>query len=107
VEACREGQKKLNDAEDAFVERVKKIRSQHLLLVDYDREMIAALTTYRDQMRSVLDADEELFGNRFRCAGQPLADLRLSEQPKLQSVGQYLLSFERALKEDPPDAYLP
>jgi hypothetical protein len=106
AEACREAQKSLDRAEESFVARAREIRRQHILLVEYDRQMIAALTTYRDQIRATLDAGEAVGGTRWRCTGKPLANLKLDQQPKLQRVQGYLVTFERALQQDPPNVYV-
>jgi hypothetical protein len=105
--ACREVQKMLDKTEDALVNRVKEIRGRRILLVEYDREMIAALTAYRDGMRSILDGDEAVSGTRWHCAGKPLADLRLNQQPKLDRVQGYVLTFQKAVEQDPKDVYVP
>jgi hypothetical protein len=100
-------QKLLDKAEDTFVTRAKEIRNRHILVVDYDQQMIAALSEYRDRMQSVLDEDEAISGTRWRCTGKPLADLKLDERPKFEKVQGYLLTFEKAVKEDPKDVYIP
>lgn len=97
----------LDKSEDAFVARVKEIRNRHILVVDYDQEMITALSAYRDRMRSILDADEAVSGTRWRCQGKPLAELKLDQEPKLERVQGYLLTFRKALLEDPKDVYVP
>jgi hypothetical protein len=100
-------EKMLDKSEDAFIARVKEIRNRHILVVDYDQEMIAALSAYRDRMRRILDADESVTGTRWRCEGKPLAELKLDLQPKLDRVQGYLLTFRKALVEDPKDIYVP
>jgi len=97
----------LDKAEDAFVAQVKEIRNRHILVVDYDREMIAALTAYRDRMRNIIDEDEAASGKRWHCTGKPLAELKLDQEPKLERVQGYLLTFRKALVEDPKDVYVP
>ena len=87
--------------------RVKEIRRQHILVVEYDREMIAALTAYRDVMRGLLYDDETSPGSQWRCTGAPLSDLKLAEEPKLERVQRFLGTFERAVREDPSDVYVP
>lgn len=100
-------EKALDKSEDAFIARVKAIRNRHILVVDYDQQMIEALSAYRDRMRSILDADESVTGTRWRCEGKPLAELKLDQQPKLDRVQGYLLTFRKALSEDPKDVYVP
>jgi hypothetical protein len=97
----------LDAAEDTFVERVKGIRKQHILVLDYDRQMIVALTEYRDKMWAVLYAEEAVSGGRLRCSGQPLADLRIDAAPKLERVQHFVGTFQQALRDDPPNTYVP
>ena len=106
LQACRESQKVLDAAEDKFIARVKELRREKIRMVDYDREMVAALTAYRDRIRAILDDDAANVG-RCHCAGEPLTDLKRDTGPRLVRVQHYLGTFQRALREDPPDAYVP
>jgi hypothetical protein len=104
--ACQETQSKLDEADDVFVSRVRDIRTQHLLVLDYDHKMIEALTAYREKVRTILDEEENSRG-QYRCSGKLLADVKLGERPRLDKVASYLMDFQRALTQDSPNAYVP
>jgi len=104
AKACEQIQTKLDAADEAFVNRVREIRSEHILLVDYDRKMIDALSAYRNQVRVLLDQENS---DGIACTGKPLAEVKLSENPRLNRVNSYLADFQQALKSDRPDVYVP
>ncbi len=105
AQACEQIQSQLDSADSDFVARVQQIRAEHILIVEYDRKMIAALRAYRDKVKRTFEEQENGSG-RLHCTGKLLADVELAESPRLQRVGHYLIDFERALSQDPPNQYL-
>jgi hypothetical protein len=103
--ACEQIQTKLDAADAAFVAHVREIRTEHILLVDYDQKMIDALTAYRDKVRTMLE-EEENANRPLHCSGQMLTDVEQGERPRLDRVASYLMDFQRALHQDPQNAYM-
>ena len=105
AQACQQIQSQLDSADSDFVAHVREIRNEHILLIDYDRKMIEALTSYRNKVHTILDDQENGRGN-IHCSGNQLTEVEHNESARLRRVGLYLIDFERALKQDPPDAYV-
>ncbi|HUA58531.1 MAG TPA: hypothetical protein VML19_07250 [Verrucomicrobiae bacterium] len=105
AQACQQIQNQLDTADSDFVAHVREIRNEHILLIDYDRKMIGALTGYRNKVRAILDEQENGRGS-IHCIGDQLTEVEHNESPRLRRVGSYLIDFERALKQDPPNAYV-
>jgi len=105
-EACARLSQTLVDEKMAFVARVKAIRDQHLLVRDYDRQMIAALNQRRAALESTslteLSVSEEIFG----CSGEQLGDLRREAHEEMTSLQSFLSTFNRALREDTSEVYI-
>jgi hypothetical protein len=105
-EACAKLAETLTDQKIAFVARVKTIRDQHLLALDYDRQMIAALNQRRAAIESTelteLSVADEVSG----CSGEPLGVLRRQAHEEMTSLQSFLVIFNRALKVDPAGAYI-
>jgi hypothetical protein len=104
--ACNVLAKSMADQEDAFVAHAQTIRAQHLLLQDYDREMIAALNGRRKALLATqlteLTVSDEVAG----CSGKQLDDLRSRALQELANVRDYLNEFRRALKTDPEGVFI-
>jgi hypothetical protein len=93
-------------AEKTFLERAKTIRDQHLLLQDYDRQMIAALTARRNEIEATslmeMSVSDEIAG----CSGKPLENLRWEAREEMSSLQSYLNEFQRALRSDPDGVFI-
>jgi hypothetical protein len=105
-EACADLAKTMANQENAFVARVQAIRKQHILLQDYDRQMIAALEERRAALQSTaltgLSVKEDLAG----CSGKALADLRLQAREEMMRLQDFLNTFHRALNKDPKGVFI-
>ena len=95
----------LAEQEAAFVARLKAIRAQHILVRDYDRLMIAALTERRASLRAVLLAESQ-DRNRSGCFGKPLEGLRLDIRQDLADLDGFIRTFNQALKTDSKDVFI-
>jgi hypothetical protein len=104
--ACKALAGAMADQQQEFVDRAKSIRSGHVLLQDYDREMIGAISDRRKALQGTklteLSVSDEVAG----CSGQQLDDLRYQAQQELASLRDYLNDFNRALKSDPADVFI-
>jgi hypothetical protein len=96
----------MTDQEQAFVIRAQSIRSEHVVLQDYDRQMIAAIIDRRAALQATklteLSVTEEVAG----CSGKQLDDLRDRAQQELANLRDYLNDFNRALKTDPAGVFI-
>jgi hypothetical protein len=96
----------MDDQEQEFIDRAKSIRAEHVLLLDYDREMIAAIADRRKALQATklteLSVSDEVAG----CSGQQLDDLRYQAQQELASLRDFLNDFNRALKTDPAGMFI-
>jgi hypothetical protein len=105
-EACAALVQALNNQRSSFVARVKSIRSQHILVLDYDRQMIAALNKRRAELESTallaMSVNDDVSG----CSGEQLSDLRREAHEEMTSLQSFLTTFNRALKEDPAGVYI-
>ena len=94
------------DQENTFVARAQLIRGQHILLQDYDRQMIAVITERRDVLLATklteLSVSDEVDG----CSGKQLDDLRYRAQEELANLRSYLKDFNLALKTDPEGVFI-
>jgi hypothetical protein len=104
--ACSALSKTLTDQEQAFVARAQAIRAEHVLLQDYDRQMIAEITERRNVLQATklteLSVSDEVEG----CSGKQLDDLRYRAQQELANLRSYLNDFNRALKTDPAGVFI-
>ena len=104
--ACNALAKSLAVQEQTFVTQAQAIRAQHVLLVEYDREMISALTARRAAIQATnlteLSVSEEFAG----CSGSRLDELRDRAQQQMANLRDYLNDFNRALKTDPEGVYI-
>ncbi|HUB78854.1 MAG TPA: hypothetical protein VMB03_08670 [Bryobacteraceae bacterium] len=104
--ACSALTKTLADQQQAFVDRVQSIRAQHLLLRDYDRQMIDAINARRSAIQATKLMELSVSDDVAGCSGKPLEDLRYRAQEEMQSLRSYLGDFNRALKSDPAGVYI-
>jgi hypothetical protein len=104
--ACNVLEKSMTDQEQAFVIRAQSIRSEHVAIQDYDRQMIAAIIDRRAALQATklteLSVTEEVGG----CSGKQLDDLRDRAQQELANLRDYLNDFNRALKTDPAGVFI-
>jgi hypothetical protein len=104
--ACSALSKNLTDREQAFVARAQAIRAEHVVLQDYDRQMIAAISDRRTELLATklteLSVSDEVEG----CSGKQLDDLRYRAREELANLRSYLDDFNRALKTDPAGVYI-
>lgn len=104
--ACNALSKTLADQEQIFVTQAQTIRAEHVVLQDYDRQMITAMTNRRAAIQATklaeLSVTEEVAG----CSGQQLEDLRRRAQEEMSNLRDYLKDFNRALKTDPDGVYI-
>jgi len=104
--SCEDLSVRMMAAEKTFLERAKTIRDQHLLLQDYDRQMIAALTARRNEIEATslmeMSVSDEIAG----CSGKPLENLRWEAREEMSSLQSYLNEFQRALRSDPDGVFI-
>lgn len=104
--ACSHLAQTIVQQEAAFVARAKYIRQQHILLQEYDREMIAAIVQRREALLSTsltaLPMSEQVAG----CTGIGLDRLRHEAHEEMSSLQSYLMTFQRALKWDPEGVFI-
>lgn len=104
--ACSALATALTDQEHEFLNQAQSIRAQHLLLQDYDRQMISAITARRAALQATklteLSVSDEVNG----CYGQQLDDLRRRAQAEMSNLRSYLNDFNRALKSDPDGVFI-
>jgi hypothetical protein len=105
-QACANLAKSVANQESSFLTRVQAIRNQHILLQDYDRQMIAAIDERRAALESTsltdVSSDEDVLG----CSGKQLDDLRLQAREEMANLLRYLETFKRAAREDPAGVYI-
>jgi hypothetical protein len=105
-EACSGLAVAITEQEQVFVARVKAIRGQHILLRDYDRLMIAALTDRRSALQSLLRSASSRKGGSSTCSGEPLDDLHLGIQREIGHLDDYIKTFTQALNSDSADKFI-
>jgi len=98
--------KSLAIQEQTFVTEARTIRAQHLLVREYDRQMIAALDSRRTAIQATklteLSVSDEFAG----CSGNRLEELRDRAQREMTNLRAYLNDFNRALKSDPEGVFI-
>jgi len=106
AEACGVLAQSVANQENSFVGRARATRGTHILLRDYDRQMIALLEERRAAIRSTLltesSADEGVSG----CSGQQLEDLRQDALEEMVRLQGFLDTFRRGLQEDPAGVFI-
>ena len=104
--SCDALAKVFDDQEQAFRTKAQTIRTQHLLLQDYDRQMIDAINAQRKAILATrlteLSVSESIGG----CSGPPLVELRSRAHQEMANLRGFLNDFNRALKTDPPGVYI-
>ena len=96
----------VENQENAFVAHVLAIRSQHILIKDYDRQMIVVLDDRRKEIQATLltgtSADEGVSG----CSGQPLEELRLNAMQEMSRLQSFINNFRHSIREDPEGVFI-
>ena len=104
--ACSQLSQKLERQGDAFVTRLQQIRQGHIELREYDRQMIAALKSRREELAGALFKSDTWREGVAGCTGKPLADLKRTAADERQRLQGFLTTFEKALREDPPGEFI-
>jgi len=94
------------DQENTFVARAQLIRGQHILLQDYDRQMIALLTERRNSIESTVLTDASADEGVSGCFGQQLESLRVEAFQEMVLLQKHLNTFRRDLREDPAGVFI-
>jgi len=104
--ACDALAKSLAIQEQTFVTQAQTIRAKHLLVREYDRQMIAALDARRAAIQATklteLSVSDEFAG----CSGNRLEELHDRAQREMTNLRAYINDFNRALKTDPEGVYI-
>lgn len=93
------------DQESAFVARARAIRERHILLRDYDRQMIALLDERRKSIESVLETAASADEGASGCSGRQLESIRIDALQEMVLLQDYLNTFRRGLQKDPVGAF--
>ena len=104
--ACSALSKALTDQEQLFITQAQSIRTQHLLLLDYDRRMITAITDRRTALQATKLTELSVSDDVAGCSGQELDDLRRRAQEEMSNLRDFLKDFNRALKTDPQGVFI-
>jgi hypothetical protein len=92
--------------ETAFVDRVQAIRSRHILLQDYDRQMIAVLDARRKTIQSTLLTEASVDEGVSGCSGKPLEEIRLNAIQEMARLQTFINDFRRSIREDPEGVFI-
>ena len=106
TEACGILEQSVADQESTFVARAQAIRGTHILLRDYDSQMIALLEERRADIRSTLLTDSSADEGVSGCSGQQLEDLRQDALEEMVRLQGFLDTFRRGLQEDPAGVFI-
>ena len=104
--ACMELAKTFAAQEKAFVDRVKAIRAEHLLLRDYDLQMIDAIARRREALQATKLTEMSVTEDVAGCSGEPLEEMRRRAQDEMVNLRAFLNDFNRALRAGPPDVFI-
>jgi hypothetical protein len=83
AEVCADLAKAMADQESTFVARIKTIGNWHILVLEYDRQVIAAFTERRAALESTLFTEASVDKGVSGCSGKLLDDLRLKAQQEM------------------------
>jgi hypothetical protein len=106
AEACAILAQSTANQENTFVARAQAIRGTHILLQEYDRQMIALLEERRTAIRSTLLTDSSADDGVAGCSGQQLEDLRKEALQEMNRLQSFLNTLRRALQEDPAGVFI-
>jgi hypothetical protein len=106
TEACAVLARSAANQQSIFLAHAQAIRKTHILLQDYDRQMIALIEERRADLRSTLLTDSSADEGVAGCSGQPLEDLRLDAMQEMNRLQSFLNTLRRALQEDPAGVFI-
>jgi hypothetical protein len=106
AQACALLAQSTANQESTFVDRAQAIRGTHILLQEYDRQMIALIEERRTAIRSTLLTDSSADEGVSGCSGQQLEDLRKEAVQEMNRLQGFLNTFRRALQEDPAGVFI-
>ena len=106
TEACGTLAQSMANQESTFVARAQAIRGTHILLRDYDSQMIALLEERRADIRSTLLTDSSADEGVSGCSGQQLEDLRREALQEMVRLQGFLDTLRRGLREDPAGVFI-
>jgi hypothetical protein len=91
----------LKGQESAFLDRLGAIRQQHILVREYDRQMIELLASRSAELMRLTDA-KEVSG----CFGKGLEDLQTEASEENVAIYKHVFTFRQALIMDPENVYV-
>lgn len=104
--ACQQLANSLTAQEDAFVQKLKTLRRQHISLQEYDRQMVELILERRSALQATklteLSVTDEVGG----CSGMQLEDMRRKAQKEMVDLRAYLADFTRASRVDSADIFI-
>jgi len=104
--ACDALSKALTDQEQIFVTQAQSIRAEHVLLQDYDRQMISVIVNRRSALQATKLTELSVSDDVAGCSGKQLDDLRSRAQEEMANLRDFLKDFNRALKTDPEGVFI-
>jgi hypothetical protein len=105
-DACVILAQSLANREDSFIARARVIRGQHILLRDYDQQMIELLNEQRSAIQSTLLTDATVDEGVSGCYGQQLQAMRIEALQKMSQLQHFIFDFKRGLDEDSPVVFI-
>jgi hypothetical protein len=106
TEDCDALARKVADEQNSFVTRVKAIREQHILMREYDRQMIDALAVHRTALKSTILTDSSAEEGVGGCAGPRLEQMRREALQEMVRLQGFLDTFRRGLQDDPAETFI-
>ena len=106
TQACGTLAMTVTNQETAFVDRLQAIRNQHILVQDYDRQIIAVLDARRKAIQSMLLTDASADEGVSGCSGQLLKELRLNAMQEMALLQGFINDFKKSAREDPEGVFI-
>ena len=106
TQACGILAQSVANQESAFVARVQAVRGRHILLREYDRQMIALIEERRRSLQATLLTDSSADEGAAGCSGQQLEDLRSEAIQEMVRLQGFLATFRKGLREDPAGVFI-
>jgi hypothetical protein len=106
TQACEVLSRNIGNQENSFVIRVQTIRGQHILMREYDRQMIAVLEQRRAAIQAAVLTDASLEEGVAGCSGGQLETLRINALQEMTRLQGYLNTFKQGLQEDPAGVFI-
>ena len=104
--ACNALTKTLSLQEEGFVAQAQEIRARHVLLREYDRQMIEAIIERRKALQATQLTELSVAEDVAGCSGPQLEDLRYRALQEMANLRDFLNDFNRALKTDPTGVFI-